>query len=159
MFGFGFKRVLRNETWRGTGLRVSRFRISMANVGRVPRFQPQRLGVAQVPAPLASLGGRIPRGIRWRPGSKIARVDAMMGNRPYHWRLGPTHASLVLSVALHERVHKAEVSKVLKSGNHTRKKISIVPATSRPNERFRHLNALCALGARRYGACRVVLTD
>lgn len=130
------------------GSEMSRFAISMANRVRLPAFQPWRLGGIRLPKPLAALAGRIPRRIRWRPGSKIALIDAWLRNRPYQWRLGPTLIAELLTDALGVQVFKQEVYKVLKSWNHTRKKISIVPARSRPAERRAHLNALGGMWTR-----------
>lgn len=116
----------------------------MAIAGAVPRLVVARLGNQLLPQPLAAMGGPIPPAL-FKPGSKLARIDAFLRDNPLHWRLGPKRMAQWLTRRWGVRVFKQEPWLVMKKWRHTRKKISIVPARSRPNERLAHLGALAAI--------------
>lgn len=117
----------------------------MANWGQAPALLPARLGpAALLPNPIGLLAGPIPLSI-FRRGSKLRQIDDFLRTHPYHFRHGPTYVALILSAALRVRVFDGEVGKVLRSWAYTRKRISIVPGHSRPQDRIQHRLALQAM--------------
>lgn len=122
-------------------------------------LQVARMGPQALPQPLARMGGPIPAQCPFRAGTKLARIDAYLRANPLHWELGPTHIAhlLMLTFADGTEVHKQEVWEVLHAWGHTRKKIAMVPAKSRPHERLAHRRVMRSLWvANREDMVRVV---
>jgi len=85
----------------------------------------------------------------FRPGSKLAAIDAYLRNNPLQWSHGPVIIAGHLTLLFGVRVTKQDVWYVLKhTWGHTRKLRSVVPARSRPQQRLNHLVALRAVWTR-----------
>lgn len=119
----------------------------MAIAGQAPRLLLRRLGARHLPSPIGLLGGPMPRS-KFKLGSKIRRIDDFLRRHPYHFRHGPKYCARILTVALRVHVFDTEVCRVLESWQYTRKKISVVPSRSRPQERLQHRLALQVLNLR-----------